>query len=122
MDFKNFLILNWLSINQIALHDWIIYAYFRHRQYKWFIDNLPLLKYRQHDHNEFGSNLGFKAFIKRILLVQKKWYRKEVFKIASLLKLDSYISFSFRIKNFWELRRRRRDAILLLISSIFFIY
>lgn len=122
LDFKNFLILNWLSINQIAFHDWIIYAYFRHRKYKWFIDNLPGLKYRQHDYNEFGSNFGYKAFFKRILLVQEKWYRKEVFKIASLLKLDSCTSFWFRIKNFWQLRRRTRDAILLLISSIFFIY
>jgi rhamnosyltransferase len=122
IDFKNFLILNWVSINQIAFHDWIIYAYLRHRKYRWLIDDLPLLKYRQHDYNEFGSNLGYKAFFKRILLVKKKWYSKEVFKIASLLKVESCTHLWFRIKNFWQLRRRSLDAIFLLISSIFFIY
>ncbi|MDA9980718.1 glycosyltransferase [Pelagibacterales bacterium] len=120
--FKIFLLSNWNLINKISLHDWMIYAYFRKNRFNWYIDNFPLIQYRQHENNEFGSNSGLKAYLKRFLLVKNNWYRKEVTKINELLKLRISLNFWFRFKNFWELRRRPRDVLILLIISISGLY
>jgi rhamnosyltransferase len=121
-NFKIFLLSNWPAINEVSLHDWLIYAYFRSHQLKWHIDNIPFVKYRQHLHNEYGVNFGFKNYIKRILLVKNNWYQKEVKKIKSLLQLDISLNFWFRIKNFLQLRRRLRDSLFLLIMSVIGLY
>ncbi len=122
ISFKNFLLLNWNSVNNVFFHDWMIYAFFRTYKYNWYIDTLPLIKYRQHSSNVIGLNLGFKAFFKRIKLVKNKFYRKEVEKIKILLKLNISTNLWFRVKNFFQLRRRFRDAFILLILSIFGFY
>jgi rhamnosyltransferase len=116
--FKNFLIKNWEYINLVELHDWMIYAYFRSQGMKWKIDNRPLMRYRQHDHNQVGLNSGLKAYLIRFNKIKIKWYRNEVRKIIYLLNESSEKDISlkrfFLIKNFWYLRRRPRDAIFLL--------
>jgi rhamnosyltransferase len=50
-------------------HDWLIYAYARSNNYKWFIDSFASVKYRQHSSNVLGANIGLKAFILRTLKV-----------------------------------------------------
>jgi rhamnosyltransferase len=120
--FKFFLISNWVLVNKVSLHDWIIYAYFRNHKFNWKIDSVSLIKYRQHASNEFGSNSDFKAYIKRIFLIKNNWYQKEVEKIKNLLESDLSLNFYFRIKNFWQLRRSPRDALLFLIISIIGFY
>jgi rhamnosyltransferase len=122
INFQKFLWENRVYTNEVALHDWMIYAFFRTYKYNWYIDTLPLIKYRQHSSNVMGLNLGFKAFFKRIKLVKNKFYRKEVEKIKSLLKLNISTNLWFRIKNFLQLRRRFRDSFILLILSIFGFY
>jgi len=117
--FKEFLIKNWNLVNDLAFHDWIIYAYFRNANLKWKIDNQPLLKYRQHNNNEFGSNSNFDAYKKRFLLIKNKWYRNEVNKIKNLLNLYIKTDYWFRIKNFFELRRSPRDVIIFFLISFF---
>jgi rhamnosyltransferase len=37
--FKDFLILNWNAVNDIELHDWMMYAYFREHDLDWHIDS-----------------------------------------------------------------------------------
>jgi rhamnosyltransferase len=124
--FKKFLIKNWSNVNLVELHDWMIYAYFRSKEMKWKIDNKVLTCYRQHDHNQFGVNSGLKAYLNRFLKIRTKWYRNEIKKIADLLNKDREKDFSlkrsFLIKNFWNLRRRPRDAIILLFVIIFQIF
>lgn len=100
----------------------MIYAFFRTYKYNWYIDSLPLIKYRQHSNNATGLNLGLKAYLKRFKFVNNKLYRKEVETIKSLLKLNISINLWFRIKNFLQLRRRLRDAFALLILSILGLY
>ncbi|HIN38893.1 MAG TPA: glycosyltransferase, partial [Flavobacteriales bacterium] len=116
--FKNFLIKNWEYVNLVELHDWMIYAYFRSQGMKWKISTKPLVRYRQHEHNQFGSNSGLKAYLIRFNKIKTKWYRNEVQKIIYLLNGNSEQDISlkrlFLIKNFWYLRRRPRDAIFLL--------
>jgi rhamnosyltransferase len=121
-NFKTFLLSNWSAVNEVSLHDWLIYAYFRSKQLKWYIDNLSFVKYRQHQHNQYGVNYGFKNYIKRILLIKNSWYQKEVEKIINLLQLDISLNFWFRIKNFLQLRRRLRDSLFLLIMSVIGLY
>jgi rhamnosyltransferase len=120
--FKNFLINNWGYVNLVELHDWMIYAYFRSQGMKWKISNKPLVRYRQHEHNQFGSNTGLKAYLIRFNKIKTKWYRNEVQKIIYLLNGNSEQDISlkrlFLIKNFWYLRRRPRDVIFLLFMII----
>ena len=122
INFKNFLLLNWYSVNNVFFHDWMIYAFFRTYKYNWYIDSLPLIKYRQHANNAIGLNLGLKAYLKRFKFVNNKLYRKEVETIKNLLKPNISINLWFRIKNFQQLRRRFRDSFILLILSIFGFY
>jgi rhamnosyltransferase len=124
--FKKFLIRNWEYINLVELHDWMIYAYFRSQGMRWKIDDKPLMRYRQHDHNQVGLNSGLKAYLIRFNKIKIKWYRNEVQKIIYLLDGSSEQNISlkilFLIKNFWNLRRRPRDAIFLLFMIIFQIF
>ena len=124
--FKKFLIKNWDYVSLVELHDWMIYAYFRSQGMKWKISNKPLMRYRQHDHNQVGLNSGLKAYLVRLNKVKTKWYRGEVEKVIALLNKDNKKRFSlnsyFLIKNCWSLRRRPRDSIILLLMIIFHIF
>jgi rhamnosyltransferase len=124
--FKKFLNNNWEYVNLVELHDWMIYAYFRSQGMKWKIDNKLLMRYRQHDHNQFGLNSGLKAYLIRFNKIKTKWYRNEIRKIIYLLNESSEQNISlkrlFLIKNFWHLRRRPRDVTILLFMIIFKIF
>lgn len=85
---------NYADINQISAHDWLIYAICRATGKKWFISSVPTVKYRQHDNNELGVNLGVKAKWFRLMKLRSGWYRSEVFKICKIcrqLTTDIYI-------------------------------
>ena len=45
---------------RIKFHDWYIYFFARINGFKWFIDSFSSLKYRQHEANELGGNIGLK--------------------------------------------------------------
>ena len=117
VSFKSYVLKNEQTINNIAFHDWALYAFFRSRNKSWFIDPTPGMRYRQHATNQLGANSGLKEFSKRFFMVKKKWYKKEVEKIVALAG-DSLINFSlnrfFLIKNFWKLRRRMKNKLFLL--------
>ena len=119
--FQSFLRKRSAYVNEVALHDWMIYAYLRHNGYKWWIDDRLLMKYRQHSNNQVGFNSGLQAYKKRIFMVREKWYRNEVEKICSLLDAPVLSRWS-SIKNFWQVRRRPRDAFALLLMNIIGIY
>ena len=120
---KAFINNNWDDINYIETHDLFIYAFFRSRGMPWHIDSKVLMLYRQHESNQFGSNIGFKAYLKRIKMIKSGWYRSEVTKISELIRNDDNNTFNlsrwFLIKNFYQLRRKKRDIFLLLIMILF---
>ena len=122
---KKFIIDNWMNINCIDSHDWLIYAFFRSRSISWHIDSRPLMRYRQHDSNQVGLNSGFFAYIKRLKMIKNGWYRSEVRKISEMVNTndDAFnLGKWFLIKNFIQLRRHNRDAFILLFMVLFGIF
>jgi len=77
------------------------------------------MRYRQHNDNQFGANIGIKQLLARLSMIKSKWYRSEVVKIVALVDPYKQSGFSlensFLIKNCRHLRRRSRDAWILLI-------
>jgi rhamnosyltransferase len=69
----------------IALHDWFVYAWTRSNGYKWWIDPVPNVRYRQHASNEFGANAGLRAIKWRWDKLLKGWYRNQVLVMARLV-------------------------------------
>ncbi len=120
--FQKYISVDCNRFNDISLHDWLIYAYFRYNGLSWYIDNRFALKYRQHDSNQFGSNAGFDAYKRRINLVRSKWYRNQVLLINNLLGNQFHFSFVFMCLNFRQLRRRFRDSLALLLMVVLGIF
>jgi rhamnosyltransferase len=76
-------------VNGIYMHDWLLYAFTRSKQYRWFIDDQSLILYRQHASNAVGANVGVRAFIKRSRKVLSGWALGQSLRIAQALDLDS---------------------------------
>lgn len=117
--FKNFVISNWGSVVEIEFHDWLAYAYFRSRDYKWLIDDSPLMLYRQHENNQFGANSSWAAYRSRLNLIKNGWYVHQVRSIVSVLGLAPFTK-KFIFLNFMQTRRRNLDAISMLVFGWFF--
>lgn len=120
-EFKCFVIEQAKSISAVSLHDWLAYAFCRHNGFKWLIDPEPSMLYRQHNGNQVGTNTGVTAFKKRLEMIKSRWYREQVISITSLVapeNLSRFNSLIFRIRNFRSLRRRQRDALVLLVMFI----
>jgi len=69
---------------ETQLHDWLAYAVCRAYGRKWVIDNQPSVKYRQHQTNAFGANVGISAKWARLQKLKQHWYRNEIIKIAKV--------------------------------------
>lgn len=116
--------------SNIALHDWLIYAFARSRNYCWFIDSQPMMLYRQHENNQVGTNNSISAAIKRFKLIKSKWYRHQVMSIADITGLQNtdiyrlglsngYLGNLFLLCNIHKLRRRFRDRFALATALLF---
>jgi len=126
LKFKEFITLNYREVSNITFHDWLIYAYFRENSMSWYIDNKSLIRYRNHEFNTIGANLGIKAYLKRYSMIKSGWYKEQVESIIALVCCDKLSCLKFNrlslIKNFWHLRRRPRDAFLFMLMLVTFIY
>ncbi|AYN12152.1 MULTISPECIES: glycosyltransferase [Pseudomonas] len=131
-DFQRFIKSHWQSVNAVALHDWLIYAWARSSGWVWFIDARPKLDYRQHATNQMGANSGLKPILKRLNLVREGWYRGEVEKIAALLQAEREASPDrpeidisnrwFLLRNIGQTRRNPKDRLVFLIMLLLNIY
>ena len=130
--FKEFLIDHWQSVNAVALHDWLIYAWARNAGCTWYIDKRSMLSYRQHATNQMGANSGIAQAVRRIKLVRQGWYRGEVEKIAALLGIGRGEAFDetvldisnrwFLLKHISQTRRNAKDRLFLLALLLLNIY
>ncbi len=102
----------WVAANIEALsgmwvHDWILYAYVRSRGQGWIIDDYVSMRYRQHDANVIGANLGLKAIKTRLARVLSGKYRHDILSIAQVVGAPSRLTLAL-------MRLSWRDRIWLL--------
>lgn len=74
---------------EVALHDWMLYAWTVAHGHRWHIDAYPGLRYRQHGANEFGANVGLTAIRSRWKKLADGWYRTQVLNMAALAGASS---------------------------------
>ncbi|MGB5119022.1 MAG: glycosyltransferase [Providencia rettgeri] len=114
----------------VTLHDWLLYAFARNHGYRWFIDPVPMMRYRQHANNQVGTNNSFAAAKKRLQMIKSKWYRNQSTKIAEHLELQhlpvvkyglsqGYLGNLYLLCHINKLRRRLRDRIALSFVLLF---
>lgn len=131
LQFKRLLLDNYEHIgSNIALHDWLLYAFSRSQNYRWFIDPEPMMLYRQHENNQVGTNNSIAAAVKRLKLIKSKWYRYQVTQIAELIGLknsdiykyglsNGYIGNIYLLSKVQHMRRRFRDRFALAVVLLF---
>lgn len=66
LEFQNYIKDKTEMLQKLDWHDWLIYAYARSKNYKWFIDEESHMLYRQHSNNQLGANSGVGQFKKRV--------------------------------------------------------
>lgn len=117
------------ELARISLHDWMIYALFRSRNKKWFIDSYAGLFYRQHDQNVLGASVGMKSALARIGMMRRGWYRWQILHIARICGVRNDILEYIEkptISRSWiaashatKCRRRFRDAFVVSAYLLF---
>lgn len=123
---KNCVVNNSQRIGGVALHDWFCYAFARAQGYRWYIDPVPSMLYRQHERNQFGVNAGFTAIRARVMMVFNGWWLDQVRLIAQIvqaqdLKFLPLLDSSYRAALFglslqaWRCRRRVRDRLVFIV-------
>ena len=109
-------------------HDWLIYAFAKSNDLRWYIDSYPGVEYRQHDTNVFGANVGIKAFVSRSRRVLSGEGVDFAFRLMKELKVqDPFIQSLFPVSRFnllrlafraKQCRRRVRDQIYFFFACI----
>lgn len=124
IEFKKCLAAHGQLVNQITLHDWLLYAFFRAQGYRWFIDKTPKMHYRQHQSNQVGINQGLKAYLKRFKWLKSGWYRQQVINILLFnhMGIASFDSRWLLLKNSNQLRRKLSDRIILFFIVLVGLY
>jgi len=122
--FKDLLGSKWQLAEQVSLHDWFIYAFFRARGLRWYIDPDYKLRYRQHSDNQVGIHKGWLASFRRLTLLSSGWCKQQVILVADLIG-EQHVDVRSRfclVKNINQLRRRFRDRCILLFIVLIGLY
>lgn len=117
------------SLEQVAFHDWLAYAFARVQGYRWVIDAYAGMDYRQHASNQVGVNSGWRAFAYRVSKVLGGWGTAQAALLATVLNMDQ-TPFVRRWKSggrlglLWlalhanQCRRRKRDRVFFALSCV----
>ena len=125
--FKKLIVDEWERVQEVALHDWFCYAYARSHGYKWFIDPVPGMDYRQHASNQVGVNAGHTSALVRLKSIVDGWWPSQVYTISCLITPSSLmVELPISNSTSWarialiahKCRRNRRDQILMVICSL----
>jgi len=97
LDFKNLIITKESAVQNIAYHDWLVYAFARSssKSYKWFIDNHSQILYRQHLSNQIGVNNGFAAYKSRLNKVLNGWWFNQSKIICDVIEFSESKIYSY---------------------------
>ncbi len=126
---RDSLLENPLIPEEICLHDWFIYAWARAQGLAWFIDKESVMRYRQHDKNEFGMNIGSNGARSRLRQMRSGWYRNQVTAIARVCHVESQLLVSTVLSKTWSgrlalalhagrFRRSNREAVFLALCAV----
>jgi len=132
-ELKTHIVLNTEHLQKIDLHDWYCYAFSRSKGFKWTIDTVSGMRYRQHSNNQFGVNSGIQAIKLRLAQVLEGWWlnqsRLTVIALGiandslveAVLKTNRMSTFKLALQGY-QCRRRIRDkfafSILCLLLTV----
>jgi len=63
-------------------HDWLLYVLCRAHGWRWQIDSVSSMDYRQHDSNVMGANVGAVSALSRLKRISGRWHRDEAALLA----------------------------------------
>jgi len=120
---------HWEEVQEVGLHDWFSYAFARANGYKWVIDDVPGMLYRQHENNQVGVNAGWRAFVHRADKVLSGWGLAQSALIARLVGLNddpfvlrwaggSRLGLLYLALHAGQCRRRVRDKFIFGLSCL----
>lgn len=126
---KDVVISRWDEVQEVGLHDWFAYAFARANGYRWVIDNIPSMLYRQHENNQVGVNVGWRAFVHRADKVLGGWGLDQSALIARLVGLNdvpfvlrwasgSRLGLLYLALHAVQCRRRVRDKFIFGLSCL----
>jgi rhamnosyltransferase len=87
--FKKLIVDEWERVQDVALHDWFCYAYARSHGFKWLIDPVPGMDYRQHASNQVGVNAGVSSAVARLRRIFNGWWYQQIELTGALVSKDS---------------------------------
>lgn len=116
----------------IGYHDWLIYAFARTHNFRWAIDPMPGVLYRQHGRNELGANFGLGGVNRRWGRLTSGWFRRQVLQIASFwpgehdkvvghLRRLAWHDRLWLVQRVGLLRRRPRDQLALAAMLLLYV-
>ena len=114
----------------VWLHDWLSYSFYRNNNFKWVIDDMPHMYYRQHSRNEVGANLNIKSMLFRVKILLSDNVYDFVIKQAEFLNqnnLKPIMLINFKTRSaFFKLSmmsyKFRRKKIEKFLCMLFFMY
>jgi rhamnosyltransferase len=120
---------HWNEVQEVGLHDWFAYAFARANGYRWVIDDVPGMLYRQHENNQVGVNAGWRAFVHRADKVLSGWGLAQSALIARLVGLNddpfvvrwangSRLGLLYLALHAGQCRRRVRDKFIFGLSCL----
>ncbi|MFV3382739.1 glycosyltransferase family 2 protein [Pseudomonas sp. NY15354] len=127
--FKDAVVARWGEVQGVSLHDWFCYAFARSAGFKWFIDPVPGMDYRQHAKNQVGVNAGAGSAVSRLRQVVDGWWFSQVKLISELTTVPSravsrrpglsgrmsFVKLALRMR---QCRRRQRDQLAFAVLCI----
>ncbi|KAA8695669.1 Lipopolysaccharide biosynthesis protein [Pseudomonas caricapapayae] len=126
--FKSSLLFHWDAAQAVSLHDWYCYAFARSHGFRWLIDPVSSMDYRQHANNQVGANTGLASLISRLKKIADGWWGGQVFLISQLIgdnqlhpagkRSSSRLSLLRLSLKARQCRRRPRDKILFIIACL----
>ena len=113
------------ELNDFILHDWLSYAILRNNKYRWFIDPVPKMYYRQHDGNQLGANASFETIIYRMNYILSGQVFESIKLLINTFDITSVqissrigvLRLAFKVR---QLRRGRIDQALAFIALFFY--
>lgn len=126
--FKSSLLSHWDAAQAVSLHDWYCYAFARSHGFRWLIDPVPGMDYRQHANNQVGANTGLASLISRLKKIADGWWAEQVVLIGQLIgdsqlhpagkHVSTRLSFLKLAFKAAQCRRRPRDKIFFIIACL----